>query len=70
MGNKGVMKRKPPKEKIKPLAPDHPEGGGVSSLNHSDSVLRKSPGGAKTMPFGNGGMTPSSKSQHRLKNHK
>ena len=58
--SKGVMKRKPPKEKNKPLATANRGGGAVSGLNQPESTGTLLPGKPRAMPFGKGGMNPSS----------
>jgi len=69
MGHKGVSIRKLPKAKSKPLATANHGSGSVSGLAQPEGVRGQLPGKAKVMPFGKGGMNPSSGSKKRHKNH-
>jgi hypothetical protein len=68
MGHKGVSKRKPPKEKLKPLATANRGSSPVSSLVQSESAPGRSPEKAGVAQFRQGGTNPSSGSKKRLKN--
>jgi hypothetical protein len=69
MGHKGVSKRKLPKEKAKPFATANRGSGLVSGLSQSDGAAGQLPEKARTMPFGQGGINPSSGSKKGHKNH-
>jgi hypothetical protein len=68
MGHKGVSKRKLPKEKTKTPATVN-RGGTISGLIHSENPGGQLPGKARAMPFGKGGMNPSSGSNKGNKRH-
>jgi hypothetical protein len=67
--SKGTMKRKLPKDKVKPLATANRGGGTVSGLIHSENTGAQLPGKARAMPLGKGGMNPSSGSNKGSKRH-
>jgi hypothetical protein len=69
MGHKGVSKRKLPKAKSKPFATANHGAGAVSGLAQSEAGRGPLPGKARAMPFGNGGMNPSSGSNRGNKKH-
>jgi hypothetical protein len=69
MGHKGVSKRKLPKAKSKPLATAIHSGGSVSDLAKSERGSRQLPEKTSVVPFGNGGMNPSSGSKKSHKKH-
>jgi hypothetical protein len=69
MGHKGVSKRKLPKEKVKPFATANRGSGLISGLNQPDGGTGKLPEKSRTMPFGQGGINPSSGSKKANKNH-
>jgi hypothetical protein len=68
MGHKGVSKRKPPKEKIKPLATANRGTGSVSSLSQSESASRRLPEKAGNTPVHQDGTNLSSGSKKKHKN--
>jgi hypothetical protein len=55
MGHKGRNIKKLPKEKMKPVAVNHSNGGAVSGLMQASQA----PEVSKGMPFGRGGANPS-----------
>ena len=69
MGHKGVSKRKLPKEKTQTPATANRGVGAVSGLRQSESTWNQLPGKAKAMPYGKGGMNPSSGSNKGSKRH-
>jgi hypothetical protein len=69
MGHKGVSKRKLPKEKIKPFATANRGSGLVTGLNQPEGIAGQSSEKVRTMPFGQGGINPSSGSKKGHKNH-
>jgi hypothetical protein len=69
MGHKGVSKRKPPKEKLKPLATANRGSGPVSALTQAGAGADQLPGKARGVTPGHGDMNPSSGSKKKNKKH-